>query len=115
MHSSSNIEQIGELGSRWVENRVELVKLRFKAGNIKLFTTFMKVFLPALCLFLTFFFSSLGVVWLINQSIDSRFIGYFIMGGFYLLLAVILYLFREPWIVRPMGNLLIKVFEDEED
>lgn len=111
----SNIEQIGELVREWAENRIEATKLRFKSINIKVLASFAKLLLPGLCLFLMLLFASIGIVWVLNESFNSYYIGYFIVAVFYLLLGILIYIFREEWIVRPLSNILIKAFEHEED
>jgi len=111
----SNIEQIGELIKQWAENRVEASKLKFKSINIKVLATFTKLLLPGLCLFLMLVFASIGIVWVLNESFNSYYVGYFIVAVFYLLLGIVIYIFREVWIVRPLSNILIKAFNHEED
>lgn len=115
MEPSSNIEQIGELIKSWAENRIEVTKLRFKSINIKVLTTLLKILIPGLCLLLMLIFASAGMVWVLNESLKSTYAGYFIVAVFYLLLAIVIYIFRQEWIVRPLSNVLIKALDHEED
>src|SRR5204863_9942951 len=65
-------------------------------------------------LFLTFFilflllFLSIGVAIWITENYVSSSLGFFIVAGFYFILATLTYLFREKLIKVPVINLLLK-------
>lgn len=51
---------------------------------------------------------SIGLALFIGKQLGDSFYGFFIIGAFYALLAVILYIFRHQWIKYPVSNSIIK-------
>lgn len=51
---------------------------------------------------------SMGLGFWIGELLNSVYLGFFCVAGFYLVLLVVLYLFREPLIQRPIENGVIK-------
>ncbi|MBW4361496.1 hypothetical protein [Flavobacterium taihuense] len=52
--------------------------------------------------------SSIGVALWLGKILGDLFCGFFIVGAFYMLLAIILHLFREQWLKYPVSNSIIK-------
>jgi hypothetical protein len=61
-----------------------------------------------------FLFLSIGVaMWLNKIYVDSS-MGFFIVGGFYLIITILIYAFREKLIKVPVINILLhKLHADE--
>jgi hypothetical protein len=51
---------------------------------------------------------SIGVALWLGKLIGDAFYGFFIVGAFYALLAILLHLFREQWLKYPVSNSIIK-------
>ena len=51
---------------------------------------------------------NIGIALWIGKLLGDAFYGFFIMGGFYGILAVILQVFRDQWIKYPVSNSIIK-------
>ena len=51
---------------------------------------------------------SIGVALWLGKLIGDAFYGFFIVGAFYALLALLLHLFREQWLKYPISNSIIK-------
>jgi hypothetical protein len=51
---------------------------------------------------------SIGVALCLGKLIGDAFYGFFIVGGFYAFLALLLHLFREQWLKYPVSNSIIK-------
>jgi hypothetical protein len=62
-------------------------------------------------------FGSIGLAMWIGYLLDSPFAGFFIVAGFYILVAAFLYIMRDKWIRLPVVNSVIKniYYADEED
>jgi len=52
--------------------------------------------------------SSIGVALWLGKLLSDTFYGFFVVGAFYLLLAILLHLFREQWLKYPVSNSIIK-------
>jgi hypothetical protein len=51
---------------------------------------------------------SIGAALWLGKLLGDAFYGFFIIGGFYALLAIILQVFRHQWIKYPVSNSIIK-------
>jgi hypothetical protein len=106
----STIEHIDNLVSKagdLAETKVELWKLR-AAGKISE-TVSSLICIIAIALFtgVAVTILSIGIAIWIGSSIGDFSYGFFIVGGFYALAGLLLYLFRKKWIKIPLNNLII--------
>src|SRR5690554_3521578 len=87
---------------------LELVKLKTTevsaktAGKVGLYVTLL-----ILALFFLIMLSVGAAVW-VGQMLGEMYLGFFLVAGFYLLLAVVLFAFKGPMVLRPIENLVIK-------
>lgn len=51
---------------------------------------------------------SIGVALWLGKLIGETFYGFYIIGGFYAILAIFLQVFRDQWIKHPVSNSIIK-------
>jgi Putative Actinobacterial Holin-X, holin superfamily III len=106
----STIEHIDNLVSKagdLAETKVELWKLR-AAGKISE-TVSSLICIIAIALFtgVAITILSIGIAIWIGSTIGDFSYGFFIVGGFYALAGLLLYLFRKKWIKIPLNNLII--------
>ena len=106
----STIEHIEELVTKagdLAETKVELWKLK-AAGKISE-TLSSLICIMAIVLFMGAAISifSIGAAICIGSYMGDVSYGFFIVGGFYALAGLLLYLFRKKWIKIPLSNLII--------
>jgi hypothetical protein len=51
---------------------------------------------------------SIGLALLIGEGLGKSYYGFFIMGGFYSIIALIIYSGRRRWLKDPFSNMLIR-------
>lgn len=51
---------------------------------------------------------SIGVALWVGKLLGDSFYGFFVIGGFYTILAILLHIFRHAWIKYPVSNSIIK-------
>jgi hypothetical protein len=51
---------------------------------------------------------SIGVAFWLGKMLDETSYGFFIVGGFYVLLSILFHLFRKQWLKYPVSNSIIK-------
>jgi hypothetical protein len=51
---------------------------------------------------------SIGFALLIGEWLGKSYYGFFVMGGFYTLLALIIFAGRRKWLKNPFSNMLIR-------
>lgn len=71
------------------------------------------IIIGAITLFVLFFLS-LGVAWVIGQSLNNLAYGLFIVAGFYALVGFIVYALRDRFIKIPVINAFIHKFYYED-
>ena len=108
MHSTiNNIEQLVSDVSDMAETKVELLKLK-AAGKISASLSS----LVAIMMVLVFGGAALtilsfGFAYWISSGLDNVWAGFFIVGGFYALVGLLVYVNRQNWVQRPLSNLFI--------
>lgn len=102
-HIETIITRAGDLA----ETKVELWKLK-AAGKISetvssLISIIAVVILSGVALTIL----SIGAAYWIGTEIGNIYYGFFIVGGFYALVGLLVFLFRKNWIKTPVSNLII--------
>jgi hypothetical protein len=106
------IESLVEHVETYTRTTVDLAKLRVvqKASEI-LSKIAMTVLLIVLSLLVLVFVSVGAALW-IGELLGSAFYGFFIVAGFYLVLALLLYLLRDRIVKKPVSDAIIDHFID---
>lgn len=97
---NDNIARIGDKIVEYVEYRFEYYKLLSYKSLMKMTRSLFFVLLYGAIIFLVFFFVSLGLAYLIGNSLGNIAYGYFIMGGFYIIVLALVALFGKRIIER---------------
>lgn len=113
----TEIEDLADHLREYIGMRRELVELKVlnKIFRVSASAVQWGVMLYIAITFL--FFVSIGAALWINEALGSRFTGFFIVAGFYLVLGIFAFLFRDKLIRKPVANRIIDhiVNEDEDD
>ena len=102
-----NIEKLVASISDVAETKLELIKLR-AAGKISaslssLVAVMMVVVFSGAALTIV----SFGVAYLIGSKLNNLSYGFFIVGGFYALVGLLVFFNRKKWVQDPLSNLFI--------
>jgi hypothetical protein len=115
MEESSKVEKLVHHIKEYVETRGDIFILRVQEKLADVISSLVfSVVIGFLALFILLFISLGGALWLCEYC-QSSFIGFFYVGGFYLLLALLLILRRDKWIKLPIINSLIKKISLHEE
>ena len=102
-----NIEQLIHSATDVAETKIELMKLK-AAGKISaslsslVAVIMVMVFTVAGLLILSF-----GFAFLIGDKLHNISYGFFIVGGFYALVGLLVFYNRKKWVQDPLSNLFI--------
>lgn len=102
-HRESILTKAGEVA----ETKVELWKLK-AAG--KMSETLSSVISKAAILLLSMValtILSFGLAYWLGSELGNVYYGFFIVGGFYALAGLLVFIFRKTWITGPINNLII--------
>lgn len=114
----NHIDEVKNEFEDYVDKRISLLKLHL-VEELSRFTAGFAVKLGILyLLFFVFMFLSLAAAFFFGDLLGSNGLGFTLVAGFYLLLAVIFWLSRRIWVEKPVIQAFIKIFfpkfEDDE-
>src|SRR5690606_2764986 len=105
--AAQHIELLYDKAKKYTETSLELYKLN--AIDIASDVISSLVSRIALVLILSFFtlFINIGISLLIGDMLGAYYLGFLVVSGFYLILAILIYFFSEQLIESPITNLVI--------
>lgn len=99
-----------------VEARLELFKLEAKEEASPIIARLLVIILLGYFLVFTWFFLALGMGFLLNDLMESEYLGVLIIAGFHLLIFILIFIFRDAgWIRNMIKSLLDSMTEEDED
>jgi hypothetical protein len=73
------------------------------------------IFILLLCLFF-FLLLNFGVSYWVGSILGSLYLGFWIVGGFYTLLTILLYQYRDRWLIPMIKNSVIsQILKEKPD
>lgn len=106
-NETSMVEVLFEKTESYVKVSAELIKLKVINKTAEIASTLMANAIVVIVLVLFFVIFNIGVSVWIGEMIGRQSVGFFIVAGFYLLLAIVIYAFRNVWIKMPLKNTII--------
>ncbi len=106
----SSIEQIESIISKAgdiAETKAELWKLKATAKISETVSSVISLIAIALLIVAAISILSFGVALWIGAELGNTSYGFFIVGGFYAFVGLIVFIFRKHWIKNPIANLII--------
>ena len=106
--TSLNIDGLFEKAGDYLEDRVELLKLQAVNSSSELVSSISSKLIMAGFLIFFIVLLNVGLSLLIGDALGKLYYGFFIMAGFYLLIAIILIAFGDKWLKEPIGNFIVR-------
>ncbi len=101
-----SVEELFQRTGEYLETRVDLVKLKAIDKSSDVISS-LAAFVAIILVFLLFILSvNIGVAIWLGDLLGKTFYGVFIVGGFYVIVGWILYLFRDRWLKSPVSKLI---------
>ena len=103
----NNVEKLVASVSDIAETKIALIKLK-AAGKISTSLSTL-VFFMIIAVFgsLALTIISFGFAYFIGSKLNNISYGFFIIGGFYVLIGLLVFINRKKWIQKPVSDLLI--------
>lgn len=101
------IDSLVEKAETYAKTSVELIKLKTVdkvADGTSSFVAWGAVIIAAILFFITLNF---GIALWLGDLIGKIHYGFFVVAGFYALVGLILYIFRNKWIKKPLNDSMI--------
>jgi hypothetical protein len=107
MTTTDSIKTLIDKSKDYLETKMELTKLKTidKSADVlsSVFVMVSIIFIASLVIV----FISIAFALLLGKLVGSNYNGFFIVGGFYALILLIIYFQRDKWIKTPIANGLI--------
>ena len=107
------LESLTEDLSGYVETRIELLKLEVREEIAKAISKVVLLGLIVLLIIMILTFFSIGAAFFINQYFTQKYIGFFLVGGFYLTLLLLGFLLRIQ-LFHTLEKLLSRHFKNHK-
>lgn len=103
-------ENIQDHTQKYIESNLDYYKLKSFKVAMKSTSMILKFTLVLLCFSMVLLFCSVAGALAIGNFLDNNALGFLIVGGFYLLLTLFLYLFQHKIIDRPILEKFSEIF-----
>lgn len=113
---TENVRDVNDNAKKYIDSSIEFYKLSFFKKFMKATVILSMSLLLGAIAFMAILIFSIAIARNIGQAVGDIITGFYIMGGIYVLLLVLVYVFFK----RPLEKLLLKkfsdiFFEDEKD
>ena len=113
--SDQNISSLRDLFEEiksYIGMRYELVRLDFVSKLTILLSAFFISILLIFLLAVVLLFLSYSIAKSLASTFGNEAFAFLLISGFYLLLAILLYVFRKQLVIKPIANFLGRLFLD---
>jgi hypothetical protein len=109
-----NAETFVDQVKEYVNTRLAQLKLSFAEKTSKVMAIMIAAVMSALVFFLFLLLICIAGAIAIGQWLESFWLGFVVVGGIVLIVGLILWIFKDGIIRRPIMNALIKAMFDKE-
>ena len=102
-----SIKNLFDQSTDYLETKVEITKLQAIDKSADMVSDMIVGVAIVIVGFLILVFISVGAALLIGATLGSTYYGFFLMGGFYSLLLMLIFVQRNRWIKTPVANGII--------
>ncbi|ADY53320.1 hypothetical protein Pedsa_2779 [Pseudopedobacter saltans DSM 12145] len=109
------MEELLEKIKEYIETRFKLAKLVLIEKGTSIFADIITTLIVVFFLIVAFLFISIGLGFYISELIGNTYGGFLIVGLFYFLIALIVFLTKDKYIEKSIVNGIIKKIFKRED
>ena len=115
MEEEYSLKKTADHIKQYAESKMELFRLEIADRIANTVSSLSSIILITVFSLFIFMFLSIGAAMWINKTYNDSSMGFFVVGGFYLLITIILYAFREKFIKVPVINILLHKLHSDEN
>jgi hypothetical protein len=105
---TNTIKSLFQEAGDYLEIRLELLKLKAVDKCCTVVSSVVTGLSIALIGFVFFFILNFGVAFWLGEVLGRLYYGFFIVAGFYALIGLVFYIFRNKIFKEPLCNMIIK-------
>jgi len=111
----SNIQLLKEHVKDYVQTRVDIAVLTVADKGTQAVSNAALYFMLLVITLFFLLFASVAAAFAISDLMDSRYAGFLIIAGIYLLVGLLIFVMRDKWVINPIVNGIIKkIFKKDE-
>ncbi len=104
---TENVEAILKDAGRYVEVKTEILKLKASDKAADTGSSIVAILIVGVAVMTGLLLVSIGVGFWLGKFLEEVYYGFFIVGGFYFLTALVLYIFKNDLMKTPVYNSII--------
>lgn len=112
---ANNIGKLYDKAEQYSRTSLELIKLNAIDKSSDVISSLAVVVSLTLILAVFTLFVNIGIALLIGNALNDYALGFFIVSGFYLLIAIVVYFFRKSIIKNPIDNIVVGKLMKKKD
>ena len=106
-NNTSTIETLFEKAEDYTRTTAELMKLKAVDKTADVASSMLSRGAVSIVFVMFAFLVNIGLSLWIGELLGKTYYGFFIVSSFYLLISILLYIFRDPVIKMPVSNFII--------
>ena len=106
-NNTSTIEMLFEKADDYTRTTAELLKLQAVDKTADVVSSLFSRITVSIVFVMFAFLVNIGLSLWIGELLGKVYYGFFAVSSFYLIVSILLYLFRDPLIKTPMSNFII--------
>lgn len=107
MNTAESIRTLIDKSKDYLETKIELTKLKTIDKSADVLSTVIVMVSVIFIGSLFVIFVSIALALLLGRLLGAYYYGFFIMGGLYAILLLVIYVQKDKWIKTPIANGLI--------
>ena len=111
--SETPIEMLFQKAENYGKTTVELLKLKAINKSADVVSSIASVVVISIVVLMLLLCLSVGVALWIGEKMVKLYFGFFIVAGVYLLIAILISVYRNKWIQKPVCNSFINQISEQ--
>jgi hypothetical protein len=108
MSNTESIKSLIDKSKDYLDTRIELARLKTIDKSADVLSSVVVIVFMIFLGSLFIIFGSIGLALLLGKWLGAYSYGFFVVGGFYAVILLLIYFQREKWIKIPISNGLIQ-------
>ena len=105
---SGLVEELFEKGEQYGKTTFELLKLKTLDKSADVVSNLVSWLIVVVFAVLFFLIMNIGIALWIGELLGKSYFGFFVVSGFYALLALVFGIFRKQLVKKPLNNSIIE-------
>ncbi|MDP5091949.1 MAG: hypothetical protein NWQ17_01480 [Polaribacter sp.] len=106
--NATSIISLFERAEDFSKTNIELYKLNVTKTSAEVISSIVASLAIFSMVALSLLIINIGLAFWIGKLLNDTFYGFFVIGGFYAIFALLLFIFRNHWIKNPLSESIIR-------